>query len=1824
MDPLEQSRAFLDCFRANVNPADPLPVRVPIYNLKHDEIEPAIVDWTRTYLDQFECPHCLLTPIIRNVLEAVLKRCEENPESCGYTGRDYKTLQLNHEVISRVNQICSELLDNERLNNLLAQLRSGWPLDEPDSGMHGAASSQLHNPVRQCYVARGLKNRRRTMEDRHVCLPDFDKLFQTRDIEPTAFYGVYDGHGGQDAASFAASHLHYYIAQSEHYPHNMTLAFEEGFHKTDRLFGEKCANHHLNSGSTAVVCFHHITSKRIDVAWVGDSQAIMVKRSPNRELYQRLVYPTHSASNPEERDRIHAIGGNVIFWYGGFRVNGQLAITRAIGNPAHKPFVSADPGICLNTCTDDDLFLVIASDGLWEACDEQFISMFVLYAMRKFPNDPQKINDYLIAWAKQETTDNITVIIVFLKDIQTIIKETPFVEELEIKAKHRANQKMDLNDATSHGLLAENTSIPLEDHKAIEDIQNFMLESAMVAPKSLCAGPVDDMGFLSGGGLGPETDVDGLHDSQQSPSPMLLEDEEKKTGHALGNGDVATHHEMGGHGGGVEHDTDYDYNPFGMPSNDETVESPSAPETTGDANSHDIEEDPTSPSSVSADPADFSEEHPVPHVNGTGVHHNPLEEEEAHAEGAFEKLADSEPVQKAELNEDIHPRHIHIQDKSLDEPMDLLGADSIVDNKLIDQLDSFGISEAIRRQLIEQQVTGAPVHHEQEEDEDDGQLIEEKHSEFDGAEKEDLHHEKAFDSDYGNDHHSAADVKQDDDAGCCEDSEEDEWDYVKVNQQTQEQQKQESTPSDPVENSVTTPEDHQQPSGEQERRDDERPLDLALEDDLPQKEEEHQQKQQEPHAFDEHQQEQEKPEVEPEQHSEVQQGDDEPTETEIVDHKPVEVLGENAVAESAVPQSASEFDDVISGSTEVVNLLNELNKKATTPTAIVESPSDINEAVQEEEPFESGPSDSFSAQTMEANPFGDDAAAHGHALSFESPLLPVQDNRLQEEQQHHQEKDLFSMSAVEKEASEGGPFKEELNEKHLYEAEEKSMHHAAGGDMGWQLNPEAKEFVPILPGSGTGPSGETPADFTPSRMLDHESYRLRDDTIVAQSPRKGTASSMEDLDVPQETDFQTEMDKRPHEFELVGESSPLSPLAKQPVFDLQSAVLNGDEHNGDDHNGDDRPKSAGEGSLPLMGTDCGQLGGTVPADDLDFLNKVHELPEGEEDAQLEAFAVNRQFAEPPAVAYEEQVNLMAASEPYSAKEEQHIEHKETIDEPSPAADFVQDFGQLSLNNGHTDPMTFGANPFLGEEIPMTVGAPLAAGNASPFFDLSSTNDQNQPTISEVAAKQFVEDVQTAPLTAFEPSLLPAQEFTPIADAATQGSTEPTPEPVIAAEPKLGEEPSDDLMAKDASGTTAPVAAVAVAAAGAVAVAASAASKTAKPKAPASSTTAKKTGPSSATAKPAVGASKDTTKSAATARTTASNTTSTAAAATRKPPAGAASAAKKTTPTTGGKTSVASATTATMNGGVKEARPSSAASTKTSTLAAKKPSTDAATKPTATKASTVSSVAAARAKAAAPSSTTMKTATTGATATRTVPKSTTTAASGVAGKPTASSRLSTTTTRPASRPVSATSRPSSTVSEKSSTTVPSKTTTTVKRTVAAKSTVTNGTTTVDGTTKTTKSTTTTSTTARAPATTAPSRATATSRTSTIGTKKPLDTKPSGGAATTKSTSASLTTSSKSSAISTRTSLAPRPTATSPAVKKLQNGTGPAKKTAASPTPVPIKKPASPAASKQQAVATTTVTNDNMSQAAGGGADVVDTETVEMVAPQPDQLLVPQAM
>ncbi|XP_049285063.1 serine-rich adhesin for platelets-like [Anopheles funestus] len=1827
MDPLEQSRIFLDRFKTTVNPDDPLPVWVPIYNLKYDEIEPAIIDWIRTYLDLFGCPQCILTPIIRKVVEQVLSYCKENPKSCGFTGQEYKPLQLNQEVISRVNQVCTELLDNEKLNNLLAQLteRNSLGEDQPDS------VAEI-SPPRKIHFSRGMKHRRRTMEDRHVCLPEFNKLFCTNDTEPTAFYGVYDGHGGQEAASFAASHLHYYIAQSAHYPHDMQQAFREAFLKTDKLFLEKCENHHLNSGSTAVACVHHISSRRIDLAWVGDSQAILVTRNPGERICKRLVHPVHVASDPNERQRIQEEGGCVIPWNGQYRVSGQLAITRAIGNRYYKPYVTSNPAISLNQCTEDDLLLILASDGLWEGCSEFLTSMFVLYAIRKFPDDPQKVTDYLITFAKDKTRDNITVIIVFLKDPQTIIKETPFIEEIETNAKLRASQKMEINGAASNGFLGENNALSMEDHKTFDDIQNFMAESVMLEPKSasaLCVGPMDDMGFLSDGGLGPETDVDGVHDSkQQSPSPLL---EEAVKSSDLDNGDIE--HEIANIESVEQHTMDH-HNPFAQSLN-APLDLPSdvAVSSTNDFE----EEDPTSPSSVSAaDPVELSEEHlgdAMPHVNGNGEHHydEPNETEDELLGATENEAAEIVPTLKAELNADeIVPL------KSIDEPIvnDLLGGDSIVDNKLIDQLDSFGIPEAIRRQLIEQQqVSGAAMLHEQDEDDDDGQLItEEKHSDFaetdDGAEKEDLHHEKVFDSDYATDHRGA-DVKQDDDAGCCEDSEEDEWDYVKVNNQQQQQEQEsqpaheklpESTPSEEITHTFEHSNSFAPDQSDQ----------LLQESDTQRVQELEQHFEREAN----YKQEVEAPTLSREEEAskedrEVVEYHDEttavPNTSELV---VADILGDNT--ESTVSECTKEVDDVISGveTKEVVNLLNDFKEDVSLPTTtdqLFETNCLNEENIEPAAPYV--PSDSVN---MEASMYGG-SVAEQQPLSPESPIdnFPAQQQQ-QQQQQYIHEKDLFGsdMDDTMSPTADG----EDLKEKHLYETEEKSMNvqqqdGGGSGDYGWQLNPDAKEFVPV-----TGSiAGEMNAKL-------HENIKLRDDAIVSQSPRKGTMSSMEDLDVPAETVFQTEMDKRPHEFEVYGEDNGentaddsagephlRSPMAVHP-FDLtqfseQTVVEQIQSSNiADITNGEYVSHDSAD---DVLHTGANSNGAQYATDEMELLNKVQELPMTDEEPLNE-------------------VDPEAAHTNGSAKEELYVEHKDTMDVSGGAAE-VDDM----MYHGYT-------NPIPSDEVPKSMVSDISQ---SPEFKMlqssiehltsAKSSESNFDGQEEHESTNLYKESSALQASVYdpEPELVSIQAPTAVEQLASNeqalqasqgcadllGMSEPVVDPLPSVptttvteekrdevvETKVAEveKASEDVAATVAAAT---VATVAVAAA---AVTATVTSKSTKPKASTTAPATKKP-TSSVSAKPSSAASKDSaTKTAS--RVGSSSSTVGAA---RKTPVGVTDAKKAATTTTAAKTT---ATSAAMNG-VKE-RPASAASSKPS-LAAKKPIGDAAKTATSKTTSATSSVAAARTKVtSATSSSTTKTAS-ASSATRTAASksvtSSSTTTSAATGK--TNSRLSTTAT---TRTV--TSRPSSAVSSAS---VPSKTTTTTtttaKRTVAAKSSLTNGTTTTDGTsTKSTKTTTTTTgSTAPRTGTTATRSLAAKPTSTTVAAKKALDVK------TTAATKTSSTTASATGKTTTmRTSLAPtKATATSPTVRKLQQNGVPAKKstTAVSPAPgvkkpAPIQKPQPPkvpAPSEQQAPETTTaVIAETNGTGNNESVDVVQASSPPEQQPA-DQLLVPipQAM
>lgn len=73
----------------------------------------------------------------------------------------------------------------------------------------------------------------------------------------------------------------------------------------------------------------------------------------------------HKPNSKEERQRIENAGG-VVVWAGTWRVGGVLAVSRAFGDRPLKRYVVATPDIKEEQLRDEDEFLILASDGLWD------------------------------------------------------------------------------------------------------------------------------------------------------------------------------------------------------------------------------------------------------------------------------------------------------------------------------------------------------------------------------------------------------------------------------------------------------------------------------------------------------------------------------------------------------------------------------------------------------------------------------------------------------------------------------------------------------------------------------------------------------------------------------------------------------------------------------------------------------------------------------------------------------------------------------------------------------------------------------------------------------------------------------------------------------------------------------------------------------------------------------------------------------------------------------------------------------------------------------------------------------------------------------------------------------------------------------------------------------------------------------------------------------------------------------------------------------------------------------------------------------------------
>ncbi|XP_056849248.1 protein phosphatase 2C 3-like [Raphanus sativus] len=129
-------------------------------------------------------------------------------------------------------------------------------------------------------------------------------------------------------------------------------------------------------GSTAVVSV--VTPEKIVVANCGDSRAVLCRNGKPVPLST-----DHKPDRPDKLDRIQEAGGRVIYWDGP-RVLGVLAMSRAIGDNYLKPYVSSEPEVTVTDRTEEDEFLILASDGLWDVVtNEAACAMVHMYLNKR-------------------------------------------------------------------------------------------------------------------------------------------------------------------------------------------------------------------------------------------------------------------------------------------------------------------------------------------------------------------------------------------------------------------------------------------------------------------------------------------------------------------------------------------------------------------------------------------------------------------------------------------------------------------------------------------------------------------------------------------------------------------------------------------------------------------------------------------------------------------------------------------------------------------------------------------------------------------------------------------------------------------------------------------------------------------------------------------------------------------------------------------------------------------------------------------------------------------------------------------------------------------------------------------------------------------------------------------------------------------------------------------------------------------------------------------------------------------------------------------------
>ncbi|KAJ7529329.1 hypothetical protein O6H91_15G045100 [Diphasiastrum complanatum] len=215
------------------------------------------------------------------------------------------------------------------------------------------------------------------------------------------FVGIYDGHGGPDAARFVNDHLFKYVEELVVEQGRMsTDVLRKAFKATERSFCDLVDSlWHTMPQIVAVgsCCLAGmISGQNLYIANAGDSRVILGTLGRTGSIIAHQLSEEHNANVADVRRELKDLHPDdshiVMLKHGAWRVKGIIQVSRSIGDvylkrpelyeehslswlplqePLKRPVLTAEPSIAVHTLQAQDKFLIFASDGLWESLTNQ-------------------------------------------------------------------------------------------------------------------------------------------------------------------------------------------------------------------------------------------------------------------------------------------------------------------------------------------------------------------------------------------------------------------------------------------------------------------------------------------------------------------------------------------------------------------------------------------------------------------------------------------------------------------------------------------------------------------------------------------------------------------------------------------------------------------------------------------------------------------------------------------------------------------------------------------------------------------------------------------------------------------------------------------------------------------------------------------------------------------------------------------------------------------------------------------------------------------------------------------------------------------------------------------------------------------------------------------------------------------------------------------------------------------------------------------------------------------------------------------------------------